>query len=37
MDTDYLTVLRQMIAQAVDLCADPDLLDLIYKLLTAQQ
>ena len=37
MDTDYLSALRQLIALAADLCTDPDLLDLIYKLLTAQQ
>ena len=31
---DDLPSLRLMVAQAADQCADPDLLDLVYKLLT---
>lgn len=33
-DTDSLGSLKEMIALALDQCSDPDLLDLIYKLLT---
>ncbi len=31
---DDIPILRQMIVQAADQCHDPDLLDLVYKLLT---
>lgn len=33
--TDDLPTRRQMIALAADQCTDPDLLDLVYKLLIA--
>lgn len=36
MNDDDLPPLRQMVAQAADQCTDPDLLDLVYKLLTTQ-
>lgn len=36
MDDPELTALRQMIAQAADMCTDTDLLDLIYRLLTIE-
>ena len=33
MNDDELSALRLMVAQAADQCHDPDLLDLVYKLL----
>lgn len=33
-DDTELHALRQMVTQAVDQCQDPDLLDLVYKLMT---
>ena len=36
MNDDDLPARRQMIALAADQCTDPDLLDLVYKLLATQ-